>query len=76
MSEESSETKIVLIVNAKSWHGPRDAIEMIKRHLDFPAIKKVTIVSAETNYVLHGEPSKEFKKVLLDHIDDPNQGIF
>jgi len=70
-----SKTKIILIVTASTQFGPRDAIQMVKTHLSFPAIESLTIVGAETNYNFANELSKKFKRVNLNRINEGDQGI-
>jgi hypothetical protein len=43
---------------------PKMGIEnIVKLRLQCPAVKKVTVVKAETNHVVHGQPSEEFRSI-------------
>jgi hypothetical protein len=60
MSEEFSTTRMVFEIEATTAMGPEAAINMVKAALQFPAIKGVSCVKAETNFRLHQEPGENF----------------
>jgi len=58
-------TKLLIEVEVSHQFDPMDAINIVTGLLTVPAIKKVEIVNAITNFVLHGNPTDEFVGVDL-----------
>lgn len=60
-------TRLTVEIEVEHWDttNPQRVLEMVRNTLKFPAVTDIKLVSAESNYVLHGEPKPNMEKVDL-----------
>lgn len=58
-----STTKLTIEIEVQTYRGPESALMLIQDCLKCPAVKSIEVINGKTNFVLHQEPSEEFKDI-------------
>jgi hypothetical protein len=58
-------THVLVEVEVSHQFEPAQGIQLVKGRIECPAVKEITVLSATSNYRLHGPPLKEFWPVEI-----------
>jgi hypothetical protein len=63
--QQPATVKVVVAFTLETYNDPSNAAALIAGRLVCPAVKSLEILDAQTNYVLHDEPSDDFRQLRV-----------
>lgn len=73
VSEKSATTKVTVEIELEHYSSPQQAVSALVDRNKCLAVKSIKVLSAETNYQLHKEPSEESKILCVKFANKSTQ---